>query len=156
MDRDFGGNPDLNRNPGIGSNPGTGFGEQPGTGNMGGLADQHDEGVTDRAAEAVERGRERASEAADQGREKAAAGVDRLGDRLHERAREMENRGGIQQKVAGPMHRAGDAADSAAEYVRTHDLGEVRDDLQQQIRAHPLVSVGIALGAGYLLGRMLD
>jgi ElaB/YqjD/DUF883 family membrane-anchored ribosome-binding protein len=151
MDRDFGGNPDLNPNPGIGSNPnagfasspGTGFGEQPGT----------ESGVADRQGEEPGRG---AAEAGDHPREKAAAGVDRLGDRLHERAREMESRGGLQQKVAGPMHRAGDAADNAAEYVRTHDLGEVRDDLEQQIRAHPLVSVGIALGAGYLLGRILD
>jgi ElaB/YqjD/DUF883 family membrane-anchored ribosome-binding protein len=146
MDRDI----NMNPNPGFGGEPGrSGLGESE---QAGGEA----EGLRERTSEAVERGKDRAHEAVEQGRDKLAAGAERIGDRLHDRANELEQRGGVGGRVGTGLHRAGDSIEDAAEYVRSHDLSEVRDDLERQIRTHPLISVGIALGAGYILGRILD
>lgn len=41
-------------------------------------------------------------------------------------------------------------------YVRANDIAGMRDDLEHQIREHPLRSIAIALGAGYLLSKILD
>jgi hypothetical protein len=35
---------------------------------------------------------------------------------------------------------------------RVPGLRAIRDDLSEQIRAHPLLAVGVAVGIGYLLG----
>lgn len=126
----------INPNPNAGLGDSTGGFQDPGTGH-GGV-------------------RERASEAVDRGKDRVASGAEKLGERLHERATEMEHKGGVVGRAAGPVHRAGETIEEAGEYVRTHDMADMRSDLANQIRAHPLRSVGIALGAGFIIGRILD
>ena len=59
------------------------------------------------------------------------------------------------QTAAGPMiKRARTAVDSSAEYLRGHDVDEMRSDLEREIRAHPIKSIALAIGAGYVLGRL--
>lgn len=101
-----------------------------------------------------EKMKEKASNAIETGKEKVAGGVDRLGTRLGERARPLEEQGGLKGKVGGAVHGVGDALESSAEYLRTHEVSTIRDDLKSQIREHPLASVGIALGTGFVLGRV--
>jgi membrane protein len=113
------------------------------------------ESVRERGEEMLERGRERAHDAADTGRSRLAGKLEEYGDRLEERGRESEGRGGIQERAGRAAVRAGHALDDSAEYLRSHDVDEMRDDLERQIRERPLISVGIALGAGFLLARML-
>jgi ElaB/YqjD/DUF883 family membrane-anchored ribosome-binding protein len=67
----------------------------------------------------------------------------------------MEQAGGVQQRAGHVAVRAGEALDSGAEYLRSHDPDEMRDDLERSIRERPLLSVGIAVGAGFLLARLL-
>jgi len=38
--------------------------------------------------------------------------------------------------------------------LRNHDIDEMRSDLEREIRAHPIKSLALALGAGYVLGRI--
>jgi ElaB/YqjD/DUF883 family membrane-anchored ribosome-binding protein len=114
------------------------------------------QGAADRARELAESGRERAAEAVERGREQAAGTMDRIGETLHERAERMESQGGLRGRAASAAHRAADTAESGAEYVRTADASRVRSDLEQQIRDNPFLSMGIALGAGFVLGRLLD
>jgi ElaB/YqjD/DUF883 family membrane-anchored ribosome-binding protein len=113
------------------------------------------EEVQDRARELGDKARERAEDVADRGRMRAASGLDRLGNRLDEQAHEMEERGGVARRAGQVASRGGEALHESADYMRTHDLGAIRDDLTDEIRTHPLRSVGIALGAGYLVGRLL-
>jgi hypothetical protein len=42
-----------------------------------------------------------------------------------------------------------------AHYLRTHDVEVIRDDFIQQVRRRPLLSAGLAVGTGYLLGKAL-
>lgn len=50
--------------------------------------------------------------------------------------------------------RASHAVEVSTDYLREHDLDEMRTDLEREIRAHPIKSIAIALGAGYVLGRL--
>ena len=51
--------------------------------------------------------------------------------------------------------RAQRAVEVSTDYLRGHDVEEMRSDLEREIRAHPIKSIAIALGAGYVLGRLL-
>ncbi|HEX7090197.1 MAG TPA: hypothetical protein VF192_08675 [Longimicrobiales bacterium] len=112
------------------------------------------EGMREKARGMGEKVKERAGSAIETGKEKLASGVDRLGTRLEERARPMEEKGGVKGMVGGAVHGVGGALESSAEYLRTHEMGTIRDDLKSQIREHPFASVGIALGTGFVLGRV--
>ena len=48
----------------------------------------------------------------------------------------------------------GNALESGARYLRTTDMDVIGDDVVDGIRSHPLVSAGLAVGCGWLLGRM--
>lgn len=52
------------------------------------------------------------------------------------------------------VYGAADGIDSAADYVRTREIDEMRSDLETQVRRHPLASVAIAFLAGYTLRRI--
>ena len=89
-------------------------------------------------------------------RERVAERVDRVGDALERRALELELQGGIKAKAAPAVRRVSRAADVSAAYVRENDIEDMRDDLENSIREHPLRSMVLALGAGYLLAKILD
>ncbi len=112
------------------------------------------EGMGEEAKGMGEKAKHKASSAIESGKEKLAGGVDRLGTRLEERARPMEEQGGLKGKVGGAVHGVSDALESSAEYLRTHEVGTIGDDIKSQIREHPFASVGIALGTGFVLGRV--
>lgn len=125
---------------GTGSSGAPGGAEQPGREPIG---DRMDDG-----GEALRR-------AAESGRNRVAGQLERMGERLAERGRDMERAGGVQRRASRVAARASEALDSGAEYIRSRDPQEMRDDLERSIRAKPLLSVGIALGAGFLLARLL-
>ena len=89
-------------------------------------------------------------------RGRVADRVDRVGDSLERSALEMELRGGVRAKAAPAIRRASRAADLSAAYVRENSIGEMRGDLESEIREHPLKSIAIALVGGYLLAKILD
>ena len=115
--------------------------------------------------ETMERGREeaegikdrvmdKARSAVEGGKNRAAEGMLSVSEKIEHRAESMEERGGIGGRLGKLMHRAGDALESGANYIRTHELSTIRDDVSTQIREHPIASVGVALGTGYVLGRV--
>jgi ElaB/YqjD/DUF883 family membrane-anchored ribosome-binding protein len=109
----------------------------------------------ERVNEALETGRERAGEAFETGRGRVAGQLENIGDRLEERVRNMEDAGGVQRRAGQAARRASEALDTSADYLRSHDAHEMRDDLERAIRERPLFSVGMAVGAGFLLARLL-
>ncbi|HSJ23440.1 MAG TPA: hypothetical protein VK929_02070 [Longimicrobiales bacterium] len=122
--------------------------------------------LKDRVGDKVEEGRERMHEALDTagdragdafetGRNRVAGQLETIGDRLEERARTMEDAGGVQRRAGQAARRASEALDGSAEYIRSHDAHEMRDDLERAIRERPLFSVGMAVGAGFLLARLM-
>ena len=112
-------------------NPGT-FEDEPGTARNG-----------NPAGSPVERARRLAS-----GRlEETADRVRHLGDRAAARNRALE-------RTRPLAYNAAEGIDSAADYVRTREIEEMRTDLETQVRRHPLTSVAIAFFAGYTLRRI--
>ena len=114
-----------------------------------------EQGTTESIGEKASEGRARLSGAVDAGRNRVAGQLERISGRLEERGRGMEEAGGVQQRASQVALRAGEALDSGAEYLRSHDPDAMRDDLERSIRQRPLLSVGIAAGAGFLLARLL-
>lgn len=90
----------------------------------------------------------------DRGRTKLAGGMDRLGDRLERKGRSFEKGDGFKRKGGRAIERAGQKFERGAEYLRTHPVDQIRSDAQFKIRERPLTTVAVALGAGYLLGRI--
>ncbi len=101
-----------------------------------------------------ERVKSQVSEKIESGKERVAGRLDSIGERIEERGRTLEEQGGMKGKVGHAVHRAGDALEQGADYVRTSDFQTIRTGLQNQIKNRPLLSVGIALGTGFSLGRM--
>lgn len=95
-----------------------------------------------------EQGRVERARAAAGGRlEDTARRVRELGDRAATKNRALER--------ARPLaDGAAEGLDSAARYVRERELGEMRSDLETQVRRHPLASVALAFMAGYALRRI--
>jgi ElaB/YqjD/DUF883 family membrane-anchored ribosome-binding protein len=53
------------------------------------------------------------------------------------------------------VERARDAFDSGADYLREHDLDEIRTELEGRVRERPLASLAIAAVAGFMIARIL-
>ncbi|HUF50604.1 MAG TPA: hypothetical protein VMN60_07225 [Longimicrobiales bacterium] len=124
------------------------------------------DGVRERVSEGIEHGRERLQDTVDTNRERIQGAIDsgkgrvasqleRLGVTLEQRARDMEQAGGVQRRAGQVGLRASSALDTGAEYIRSHEPQEMRDDLEDAIRQRPLLSVGVAVGAGFLLARLM-
>jgi len=86
--------------------------------------------------------------AAGDGLESAAAAVDRVGDWASERGGTVGKAGPVAHNVAGGLERA-------ARYVRTTDFDTMRRDAEHQVKLHPLRTALIAVGVGFLVGRMM-
>jgi hypothetical protein len=75
-----------------------------------------------------------------------------------DRVRHLGDRVAAQNQILGRtrplVYNAADGIDGAADYVRTRELGEMRGDLETQIRRHPLTSIAVAFLAGYTLRRI--
>lgn len=112
--------------------------------------------VSQHAGELGSEVREQAGHMGERGRGALADQAERLSDRLESRARRMEMEGGMKGRAGQWAHRGSDMIEEGAEYVRTHDLGSMADDLSRQVREHPLLSLGVAIGTGYLLGRIFS
>lgn len=83
------------------------------------------------------------------------------GGRLEEaavRVRELGDQAAARNRLLGPTrplaNTAAERIDGAAEYVRTHEIDEMRTDLETTVRRHPLASVAVAFFAGYTLRRL--
>lgn len=97
--------------------------------------------------------------------ERAAAFRSDLADRLQQGAERLRRRAAAidvegpgaerrgQLKRAG--HRVADGMENTAGWVRRADARTVRADLEEQVRTRPGRTLLIALGVGYLLGRVL-
>lgn len=75
-----------------------------------------------------------------------------------DRVRHMGDRVAAKNQLLGRtrplVYNAAEGIDGAADYVRSHELTEMRSDLETQIRRHPLAAIGVAFLAGYTLRRL--
>ena len=88
-------------------------------------------------------------------RARTGDGLDRVADaarRIGHRAREQ---GGLVGQAEPIAYRVGDSLQSAASYVRGHDVVEMRDDLELGVRRSPIKALAVAALGGFLLGRLI-
>lgn len=104
-----------------------------------------------RARQAVSQAARTAADALDHGRTATA-------DRLAETASTVRERS--EALPGGPRvrefaHAAADRLSSTANYMRTHDLSRMGDDVESVVRNHPGPALLVAAAFGFLLGRAL-
>ncbi|HEX7089834.1 MAG TPA: ferritin-like domain-containing protein [Longimicrobiales bacterium] len=80
--------------------------------------------------------------------ERAAGAVDRVGDWAGDR-------GGVIGRVSPVAHGVAGGFERAAGYVRTRDFAAMRSDVERGVDRHPLRAALIALGIGFLFGRIV-
>lgn len=86
--------------------------------------------------------------AAGGGLDEAADAVRRLGRRAHER-------GGVAGRADPVAQRLGAGLETAAGYLRSHEVVDMRVDLEREVRQSPLRSLLIAGVAGFVVGRLI-
>ncbi len=121
-----------------------------------GQGQQDYESGSHQSRDMAERVWQQASPSLESGKQNVASGMSRMGDKLDNVASNLSQHGEMGARAAGVVRGASDALDSGANYVRSSSLGDIRDDLTSQIRSHPLLSMGVAIGAGFLLSKILD
>jgi hypothetical protein len=86
-------------------------------------------------------------------------GMENVADTFEETARRISRlarmRGGPEALTIGPVHSTVGWLEGAADYLRASDLEAVQSDLRHRVRARPVQSLGIALCAGWVIGRIL-
>lgn len=91
----------------------------------------------------------KAADAIDGNRDAAASGMDSAASSLHAKADKLP--GG--EKVAGVAHTAANAMETAAGYVREHDVKSMLADVQKIVKDNPGPALLTAAALGFLLAR---
>ncbi|MHB1169910.1 MAG: hypothetical protein ACYC28_11600 [Longimicrobiales bacterium] len=100
---------------------------------------------------AVRRGRS----AAERGRERVADAFDTMADRIEYRGRRMRRRGGARAQAGRAAESAGRALESGADYLRAHDIEEMKLELEARVREKPLPALVAAAVAGFVFARIV-
>ncbi|HEX6939976.1 MAG TPA: DUF2383 domain-containing protein [Longimicrobiales bacterium] len=114
------------------------------------------EGAERRVMERAETARRAVKEAPDRMRATTGSGLDAAADAVDRAGSWVESRdGAVAGRVGSMAHGLADSLERAADYIRSRDFHTMRTDLETQVRAHPLRSAFLAVGTGFLLGRVL-
>src|ERR1700722_6961374 len=139
MDDQFGRNEGTGYDTGVGSTSG-------GVGGTG-TAARMQETVTDKTNEAKQKIADFGRKAVDQidsQREPVANTLNRTASALHSQG----------ENAASVAHTTADRLESTADYLRQHDLKAMMSDVQDLARRYPGQSLAVAVGLGFLLGRL--
>lgn len=95
---------------------------------------------------------ERANQAMDQ----AADKIGQAADRLNQFADQQGGGGsGMKGKAGEVSHRAADAMESTARYLRDNDVQRLQGDLEGMVRSNPLQTLLVGAAAGWIVGKIL-
>lgn len=98
---------------------------------------------------------DRKDEVLEGARRRLAQGMEQAGEKAEERARRLEEQGGMQGRAGQALHRVGDQLEQGAEYLRSRELSAMPGDLTRTVRQHPYAAVCVAVGTGFVIGRVL-
>lgn len=116
---------------------------------------EHGHPVPSDTATAGDAAIDRANGIADRGRARVADAFDAIGERIEDRGHVLRGRGGSRKAAGQAAIRAGHAFESGAEYLRDHDVDEMKREVETRVRERPLASLAIAAVAGFVLARIL-
>jgi ElaB/YqjD/DUF883 family membrane-anchored ribosome-binding protein len=90
------------------------------------------------------------SERIDGQREKAVKSLEKASETLHH---QVNGSAGVIAKV---VRTAAEKLQTSADYIRESDLNAMFDDIQGAVRKYPVQSIGVALVAGYFVGKVFS
>ncbi|HET7564965.1 MAG TPA: hypothetical protein VFJ96_08225 [Gemmatimonadaceae bacterium] len=118
--------------------------------------------VADQAKQKVGQAREKATQFKSTVADKLDQGADKLRQKTASAASDMQQSttGNGATAEATKMNKMGGAVaggmEKTADWLRTADLESVRHDIEHQVRSHPGRALVVALGLGYVVGRMFS
>lgn len=114
-------------------------------------ADKADE-LKDRVTDKADELKDRAGAAGQQATERVDAAMTATGERLNSIAQRVHESAPSGQ-AGEAAHKAAQALERSGEYLQRADPQMVRSDLERIIRDHPLETLAIGLGIGFLIGK---
>jgi methyl-accepting chemotaxis protein len=116
----------------------------------------------DLGAQAVDKAQDLGAQAVDKAQDLGAQAVDRadaatttIGGKMSDAAQTIRDNAPTSGPVANAAVSAADTLEQAGNYLQTQDLSDIRADLEGIIRRHPVESLLVGLGVGYLLARSM-
>lgn len=103
-------------------------------------------------SEIVDDARAKASEVGDAAASKVDSAMTATGEQMSTLAQTVRENA-PEGKVGEVASKAADALDRGGEYLQVADLQMVRGDLERVIREHPIESLLVGVGLGYLVAR---
>lgn len=126
------------------------------------ISDRSEAGRTGGIEQAAEEARSKMDEAADEAEDRANQGMRQAADRLDDTARRADEfaderlrGGGMKGRAGQAVHSGARAAEQGAEYLRSHDMTDLRDQLENQVRERPVQTLLAAVAVGWLAGKIL-
>jgi len=118
--------------------------------------------VTDKAQQVASDVKDKAQQVAGKAQDLGQQAVDRaddatttVGEKMTDVAQTIREKAPTTGPVANVADTAADTLQRAGTYLQQQDLADIRSDLEGIIRRHPMESMLIGLGVGYLLARSM-
>jgi len=97
--------------------------------------------------------KERAQQVTAQATDKADAATTTVGEKMTDVAQTIREKAPMSGPVAEAADRTAQTLERAGSYLQEQNLSDMKSDLESLIRRHPMESLLIGLGIGYLLAR---
>lgn len=111
--------------------------------------------MRDKAQETVDNIKDRAQEVSSQVADKADSATTRIGTKMTDAAQTIRERAPSSGPVSEVADTAAQTMERAGTYLQEQDLAGMRADLEGVIRQHPIESLLVGFGVGYLLARSM-
>ncbi len=111
------------------------------------------EEVGDTARETVARATETAKQQADTKREKLGGGLERVAQTMHQTGNDLRQKN--QAMVGDYLDQAAGQVEKVSDYLRGHSVDQIISDVDAFARREPAITIGVALGLGFLAARLL-
>jgi len=118
--------------------------------------------VKDKAQQVADKAQELGTHVADKTQDLGARAVDRadvaataVGEKMTDAAQTIRDNAPTSGPIANAADTAATTLERAGSYLQQQDLADMRADLEGIIRRHPLESLLVGLGVGYLLARRM-
>lgn len=118
--------------------------------------------VADKAQQVAGDVKDKAQQVADKAQDLGQQAVDRadattttVGEKMSDVAQTIREKAPMSGPMAGAADTAANTLERAGTYLQQQDLADMRADLEGLIRRHPIESLLVGLGVGYLLARSM-
>jgi len=118
------------------------------------------ESMTDKAQQVAGDVKDKAQQVTDKAQDLGAQAVDRaavatttVGEKMTSVAQTIRDKAPTTGAVANVADTAADTLERAGSYLQQQDLASMRADLEDIVRRHPIESLLVGFGIGYLLAR---